>query len=263
MTGFTDPARAVVCAAATLGDASVLRQHRRRRVGQDGGDYPQGRVSIMAPADPGGGWDETARALQQTIREAKLGKGAEVYNVPGAGGTLGLSQLVSKQQGNADQLMVMGLVMLGAIETNKSPVGLDQVTPIATLTEEAEAIVVPGRLEVPDARRPRRRPEGATRRRSPSPAARPAAPTSCSSACSPRRSASTRRRRSTSPTPAAARRWRRSCPARSTPACPASRSSPTRSRRARCARSRSRASSRSTSAARAQDDQGRRASTSS
>jgi putative tricarboxylic transport membrane protein len=110
-----------------------------------GGDYPQGRVSIMAPADPGGGWDETARALQQTIREAKLGDGAEVYNVPGAGGTLGLSQLVSKQQGNADQLMVMGLVMLGAIETNKSSVSLDNVTPIATLTEEAEAIVVPAK----------------------------------------------------------------------------------------------------------------------
>jgi putative tricarboxylic transport membrane protein len=110
-----------------------------------GGAYPSGRLSIMAPADPGGGWDETARALQQTIRDAKLGHGAEVYNVPGAGGTLGLSQLVSKQKGKADQLMVMGLVMLGAIETNKSSVGLDQVTPIATLTEEAEAIVVPAK----------------------------------------------------------------------------------------------------------------------
>ena len=110
---------------------------------EQGGEYPQGRVSIMAPADPGGGWDETARALQQTIRESKLGSGAEVYNVPGAGGTLGLSQLVSKQRGRDDQLMVMGLVMLGAVATNESPVGLDQVTPIAALTEEAEAIVVP------------------------------------------------------------------------------------------------------------------------
>lgn len=109
------------------------------------GEYPDGRVSIMAPADPGGGWDETARALQQSIRESKLGDGAEVYNVPGAGGTLGLSQLVSKQRGKADQLMVMGLVMLGAIETNKSSVDLSQVTPVATLTEEAEAIVVPAK----------------------------------------------------------------------------------------------------------------------
>ena len=105
--------------------------------------YPKGRLSIMAPADPGGGWDETARALQQSIRESDLGSGAEVYNVPGAGGTLGLSQLVSKQRGRDDQLMVMGLVMLGAVETNQSPVGLDQVTPIAGLTQEDEAIVVP------------------------------------------------------------------------------------------------------------------------
>jgi putative tricarboxylic transport membrane protein len=97
----------------------------------------------MAPADPGGGWDETARALQQTIREAKLGDGAEVYNVPGAGGTLGLSQLVSKERGKADQLMVMGLVMLGAVEANQSSVDVDQTTPIAGLTQEDEAVVVP------------------------------------------------------------------------------------------------------------------------
>jgi putative tricarboxylic transport membrane protein len=109
------------------------------------GSYPQSRLSIMAPADPGGGWDETARALQQSIKEEKLGKGAEVYNVPGAGGTLGLSQLVSKHRGKDDQLMVMGLVMLGAVEANQSSVGIDEVTPIAGLTQEDEAIVVPAK----------------------------------------------------------------------------------------------------------------------
>jgi putative tricarboxylic transport membrane protein len=39
----------------------------------------------------------------------------------------------------------MGLVMLGAVETNKSGVDLSQVTPISTLTEEQEAIVVPAK----------------------------------------------------------------------------------------------------------------------
>ena len=108
--------------------------------------YPSERISIMAPADPGGGWDETARAFQQAIRDGKVSsQGAEVYNVPGAGGTLGLSQLVSKNEGDPSQLMVMGLVMLGAIETNQSSVDLTQVTPISTLTEEAEAIVVPAK----------------------------------------------------------------------------------------------------------------------
>src|SRR5919205_105326 len=86
-----------------------------------GGDtttYPKGRLSIMAPADPGGGWDETARALQDSARKGGLAKSVEVYNVPGAGGTIGLSQLASKRSGDPNQLMVMGLVMLGAIEQN-------------------------------------------------------------------------------------------------------------------------------------------------
>src|SRR5215217_3982183 len=134
-----------LCTCAVVAAAVPIAACGQTAGGTDsaGGSYPEARLSIMAPADPGGGWDETARALQQSMKEAKLGKGAEVYNVPGAGGTLGLSQLVSKQRGKDDQLMVMGLVMLGAVETNQASVGLDQVTPIAGLTQEDEVIVVP------------------------------------------------------------------------------------------------------------------------
>ncbi len=99
----------------------------------------------MAPADPGGGWDETARALQDTVRKGRLAKGADVYNVPGAGGTIGLNQLATKRSGDPNQLMVMGLVMVGAIEQNKAPTDLSKVTPIASLTSEPEAIVVPAK----------------------------------------------------------------------------------------------------------------------
>jgi putative tricarboxylic transport membrane protein len=135
--------RALFTCAAVAASVPVAACGNSAGGTESAGSYPPGRLSIMAPADPGGGWDETARALQQTMREAKLGDGAEVYNVPGAGGTLGLSQLVSKQRGKDDQLMVMGLVMLGAVEANDSPVGLDEVTPVAGLTQEDEAIVVP------------------------------------------------------------------------------------------------------------------------
>jgi putative tricarboxylic transport membrane protein len=106
-------------------------------------DYPTGDLSIMAPAAPGGGWDSTARALQKAIDDDKLTtSNVEVYNVEGAGGTIGLAQLADQEKGNADSLMVMGLVMVGAIRTNKSPVDLSQVTPIASLTAEWEAIAV-------------------------------------------------------------------------------------------------------------------------
>jgi putative tricarboxylic transport membrane protein len=109
--------------------------------------YPTRQLRIMAPAAPGGGWDSTARAFQAASREAKLDDGIEVYNVEGAGGTLGLSELVSKDAGDPYELMMTGLVMLGAIETNQSDVPLDATTPIATMITEAEAIVVPAKSE--------------------------------------------------------------------------------------------------------------------
>jgi putative tricarboxylic transport membrane protein len=107
--------------------------------------YPNRQLQIMAPAAPGGGWDSTARAFQSSARDAKLDDGIEVFNVDGAGGTLGLSQLVSKSSGDPYELMMTGLVMIGAIETNQSQVDLAKTTPIATMTTEAEAIVVPKR----------------------------------------------------------------------------------------------------------------------
>ena len=88
-------------------------------------DYPTGDLSIMAPAAPGGGWDSTARALQKAIDDDKLTtSNVEVYNVEGAGGTIGLAQLADQEKGKADSLMVMGLVMVGAIRTNNSQVDL-------------------------------------------------------------------------------------------------------------------------------------------
>jgi putative tricarboxylic transport membrane protein len=111
--------------------------------GGGAGSCPQHDVRIMAPADPGGGWDSTAREMAEALRKSKvIDKGVEVYNVPGAGGTIGLSQLASKRAGQSNEIMVMGLVMPGAILTNDSPVDRSKTTPIAALTTEPEAIAV-------------------------------------------------------------------------------------------------------------------------
>jgi putative tricarboxylic transport membrane protein len=105
--------------------------------------YPTGELSIMAPAAPGGGWDSTARALGKAIEDDNLTtESVKVYNVEGAGGTIGLAQLADQDKGKPDSLMVMGLVMVGAIRTNNAPVDLTKVTPIASLTAEWEAIAV-------------------------------------------------------------------------------------------------------------------------
>jgi putative tricarboxylic transport membrane protein len=99
-------------------------------------------LEIVAPASPGGGWDQHARALQQTLMSKNLAKGVQVVNVPGAGGTIGLAQFVTAKKRNPS-LLIGGQIMQGAILTNKSPVTLDQVTPLARLTGEYTALVVP------------------------------------------------------------------------------------------------------------------------
>jgi putative tricarboxylic transport membrane protein len=105
-------------------------------------------LRVIAPAGPGGGWDQTARAIEDVVRALNLAGAVSVENVPGAGGTIGLAQLASKEAGDAKVLMVMGLVMVGAILTNQSPATLDQSTPIARLTGEFEIVVVPAASEL-------------------------------------------------------------------------------------------------------------------
>ena len=93
--------------------------------------------TIMAPAAPGGGWDQTARAMQTVLQEDGISGNVQVTNVPGAGGTIGLAQFVNQAKGDPDALIVGGYVMVGAILTNASPVDLTMVTPIARLTGES------------------------------------------------------------------------------------------------------------------------------
>ena len=106
--------------------------------------------TIIAPANPGGGWDQTARTMQTVMQEDGISPSVQVQNVPGAGGTIGLAQFASQNKGNPDALIVGGFVMVGAILTNNSPVSLKDVTPIARLTGEYEAVVVPAASPIQD-----------------------------------------------------------------------------------------------------------------
>jgi putative tricarboxylic transport membrane protein len=100
-------------------------------------------LTIVAPAAPGGGWDQTARALQHVIDVQHLARVVDVQNVPGAAGTIGLSQFTDARRGDGRALLVTGLVMVGATLWNDSPVSVNQATPIARLTGESEVIAVP------------------------------------------------------------------------------------------------------------------------
>lgn len=130
--------RSVVTAVAVAGFATAA--------------FAQLELKIMAPAAPGGGWDGTARSMQTALTAAGIAKSAQVTNVAGAGGTIGLAQFINSTKGDGSQLMVNGFVMVGALLTNKSPVSLEMVTPIARLTAEALVIVVPNASPIKDAK---------------------------------------------------------------------------------------------------------------
>ncbi len=99
-------------------------------------------MTILAPAAPGGGWDGFARESQAVLRQNGIVSNPQVVNIPGAGGTIGLSQFV-QEQGREDMLMVTGGVMVGAIELANNPESFDDVTPIARLADDYAVLVVP------------------------------------------------------------------------------------------------------------------------
>lgn len=99
-------------------------------------------LTMIAPAGAGGGWDGFTRSQQSAMRINGIVNNAQVVNIPGAGGTIGLGRF-STMEGQADTIMATGSVMLGGIELNDSPVDLADVRPIARLSDDYDAIVVP------------------------------------------------------------------------------------------------------------------------
>jgi putative tricarboxylic transport membrane protein len=99
-------------------------------------------LKMMIPANPGGGWDTTGRALGKALQEAGASS-VTFENKGGAAGAIGLAQFVNSAKGDGNALMVMGAVMLGGIITGKPPVTITQATPLARLTTEYNVFVVP------------------------------------------------------------------------------------------------------------------------
>ncbi len=100
-------------------------------------------VKMMIPANPGGGWDTTGRALGKALTDAKVADTVTYDNKGGAAGALGLAQFVNGSKGDPNALMVMGAVMLGGLITGKPPVSLSSATPIARLSSEYNVFVLP------------------------------------------------------------------------------------------------------------------------
>ena len=132
---------AVIAAAGTLAVlvvvALVLLGDGPRRADLTG-------LRIMVPNAPGSGYDVTARTAAKALEDAGIVPGVEVFNLPGAGGSVGVQRL-AYERGNGRLVMLMGLGVVGSQYTNRAGregATLRDLTPIARLIQEPNMIVV-------------------------------------------------------------------------------------------------------------------------
>jgi putative tricarboxylic transport membrane protein len=100
-------------------------------------------IEMFIPAAPGGGWDQTGRSIELAMRTDGIVQNFQFEHAPGAGGAVGLPKFLGAKRGKENAVLVGGMVMVGALIANKSPVKMTDMTPIARLTGEALALVVP------------------------------------------------------------------------------------------------------------------------
>ncbi|MEY2891457.1 MAG: hypothetical protein RJA98_1365, partial [Pseudomonadota bacterium] len=100
-------------------------------------------LKMMIPANPGGGWDTTGRAIGKALQDAGVAASVSYDNKGGAAGAIGLAQFVNSSKGDPNAMMMTGAVMVGGIITGKPPVNLSQATPLARITSEYNVFVLP------------------------------------------------------------------------------------------------------------------------
>ncbi|GAB2598307.1 tripartite tricarboxylate transporter substrate-binding protein [Streptomyces capparidis] len=130
--------RAAACAALAPA-ATACGVTRDSDTGADG---PLTGLRMIVGNSPGSGYDITARTVGKAMTDSKAARGMEVFNIAGAGGTIGLSRLVNSR-GSEEMLMMMGLGVVGAVYTNRSSATLEDATALCRLIEDPSAIVVP------------------------------------------------------------------------------------------------------------------------
>ncbi|WP_306555727.1 tripartite tricarboxylate transporter substrate binding protein [Acidovorax sp.] len=95
-----------------------------------------GTLRIVIPANPGGGWDQTGRALGAALAAVGAADQIEYENIGGKGGTIGLAKYAEKYGNDPNTLLMGGMVMVGAVALQKPAVDMSHIQPIARLTSD-------------------------------------------------------------------------------------------------------------------------------
>jgi len=101
-----------------------------------------GRMEFLVPGGPGSGQDQAARAFEEALKKENLVTGTQVTHYAGGGGMIAISQFLTTKAGNSNAVVTQGAGHLSFPLSNKTPVSLRDVTPLARLAGEYELLVV-------------------------------------------------------------------------------------------------------------------------
>ena len=101
-----------------------------------------GRMEFIVPGGPGSGQDQAARAFEEALKKENLVTGTQVTHYAGGGGMIAVSQFLTTKAGNSNAVVTQGAGHLSFPLSNKTPVSLRDVTPLARIAGEYELLVV-------------------------------------------------------------------------------------------------------------------------
>src|SRR3954470_7094101 len=101
-----------------------------------------GRMEFLVPGGPGSGQDQAARAFEEALKKENLVSGTQVTHYAGGGGMIAISQFLTTRTGSSNAVVTQGAGHLSFPLSNKTPVSLRDVTPLARIAGEYEILVV-------------------------------------------------------------------------------------------------------------------------
>ena len=128
--------------AAALASGSGPVWAQAAKPGKDKPAKLASKLRIVIPANPGGGWDQTGRALGTALVGAGLVDEIDYESRGGKGGVVGLAHYADKYSQDANTLLMGGMVMVGAVALQKPAVDMTRIQPLARLTSDYLVVVV-------------------------------------------------------------------------------------------------------------------------
>lgn len=106
------------------------------------GRSDSGRLHILIPGGAGGGWDSTARAVGEGLRQSELVPIVSYENRSGGGGGVAIAHLIETGDRQQGTIMVGSAALVVRSLNGLLPQGVDDLVPVASVVSDYGALVV-------------------------------------------------------------------------------------------------------------------------